>query len=494
MHRKSHGIYFTPVQVASFIAGQIATKRRKVRVLDPAAGTGILCCASVEAVMSQLEKPDEIELVAYEIDGELICPLQAVLAYLAVWCGEQFGVILRVSVVHSDFILANAHGLNPIDTVHRSLKVGKFDVVVANPPYFKINKSDPRAVAVREVVHGQPNIYALFMAVSAAMLRLGGSFVFIVPRSFTSGAYFRRFRSVFFSMIRPVCVHVFDSRRNTFRRDGVLQENVVLSGIRQDGWLKQDFEEHVTISSSGGLTDLTSGETRLLPIQTLLDLSSEDKVLRLPLHEADDAAVAIVDSWTTDLRGLGLAVSTGPVVPFRASNLLSTKGKIPHSHTALLWMSHVRPMEVIWPRATQKPEYIEREQANALLRSNKNHVLLRRFTAKEESRRLTAAPWIASHFAIQDVGLENHLNYIHRPGGLLSDDEAWGLAVLLNSRILDTWFRVVNGNTQVNAAELRVMPLPHHEVIVKLGRLARQLEDPRTRADEILVNVLGLPD
>jgi adenine-specific DNA-methyltransferase len=36
-----------------------------------------------------------------------------------------------------------------------------FDLVIANPPYFKIPKSDPRAQAAAAIVHGQPNIYAL---------------------------------------------------------------------------------------------------------------------------------------------------------------------------------------------------------------------------------------------------------------------------------------------------------------------------------------------
>ena len=69
---------------------------------------------------------------------------------------------------------------------------------------------------------------------------------------------------------------------------------------------------------------------------------------------------------------------------------------------------------------------------------------------------------------------ENHLNYVHRPGGALSEDEAWGLAALHNSRLLDTWFRAVNGNTQVSATELRAMPLPAHGTNVALGQRVKR--------------------
>ena len=76
------------------------------------------------------------------------------------------------------------------------------------------------------------------------------------------------------------------------------------------------------------------------------------------------------------------------------------------------------------------------------------------------------------------MGLENHLNYIHRPGGQLSDDETLGLAALYNSHLLDTYFRTINGNTQVSATELRSIPLPAHEIIVALGQRVKNLDDP----------------
>ena len=491
--RKAHGLFLTPVQAADFMGGRIAATGRKVRVLDPAAGAGILCCAAVEALVSRRPKPDAIELVAYEVDGDLIAPLRAVLDHLAGWCRERHGATVRARIEASDFILANADAVRPCGLFSTCSQAEGFDAVIANPPYFKIGKSDPRAAAVQDVVHGQPNIYALFMAVGAALLRAGGDFVFITPRSFASGPYFRRFRTVFFDMIRPTRVHVFGSRRDAFRRDEVLQENVILSGIRQDRWYENGARAGVAISSSLGVADIDEAGSRELPARAVLDLASVDKVLRLPVCDADDDALALVDSWPTDLRGLGLDISTGPVVPFRATEFVSREGKVPASHAPLLWMNHVHAMRATWPLDRHKPEYIERAGAEALLVSNRNYVLLRRFSAKEEARRLTAAPWIAADFAITDVGLENHLNYVHRPGGTLSEDEAWGLAALYNSRLLDIWFRAVNGNTQVSATELRAMPLPAHETIVALGQRVKGLVDPLAGLDALVASVIARP-
>ena len=218
-----------------------------------------------------------------------------------------------------------------------------------------------------------------------------------------------------------------------------------------------------------------------------------DKVLRLPVCDDDEEALALVDSWPSSLAEQGLNISTGPVVPFRATELIAGEGNVPASHVPLLWMNHVRAMKATWPLDRHKPEYIART-AKALLVPSSNYVLIRRFSAKEEPRRLTAAPYFAADFAVPEIGLENHLNYVHRPGGQLSEDEAWGLAALYNSRLLDTWFRAVNGNTQVSATELRAMPLPARETIVALGQRTKCLADPMAELDALVTSVTSPPE
>ena len=225
----------------------------------------------------------------------------------------------------------------------------------------------------------------------------------------------------------------------------------------------------------------------------MLDFSSVGKVLRLPICDNDDDVLALVDSWQNSLGSMGLNISTGPVIPFRATELIGREGEVPASHVPLLWMNHVRTMQAIWPLNRHKPEYIKRSGSEAILVPNRNYVLIRRFSAKEEARRLTAAPYIAADFAIPEIGLENHLNYVHRPCGTLSEDEAWGLAALYNSRILDTWFRAVNGNTQVSATELRAMPLPTREMIITLGRRVKHLTNPLAELDVLVVSIVTPP-
>ncbi len=491
-HKRSFGQYLTPPAVAQFLAGLFQHKDDLVRVLDPGAGSGILTCALAEYLVSSGKSPTRIEVRAYENDPELAAVLTHSLDYLRdrLW-GK--GIAFESSVITEDFILAHSDVM--CEVFGKNAKLFKrrqiprdFDVVVCNPPYFKIPRSDPRAKAANAVIHGQPNIYALFMAVSASMLKPGGQLIFITPRSYTSGPYFRLFRERFLAKMRPESVHVFESRTDAFKRDEILQENIILKAERHDAWAETTNRDYISVSSSQGAGDLRESKKEKIRADLILDMSSRDKVLFVPTTHRQLDAMEIVRSWSGSLRKLGLEISTGPVVPFRAVTLLEVEGSVPESHAPLIWMQHVRAMSVQWPIATnRKPQFVRlTEAAMKLLVPNRHYVLLRRFSAKEEERRLVAAPYIKNRLASPWLGLENHLNYIHRPGGELTEEEVWGLSVLYCSSMLDSFFRTLNGNTQVSATELRAMPLPERELIIEIGRIAREGSHPLESVDTLV--------
>lgn len=75
-------------------------------------------------------------------------------------------------------------------------------------------------------------------------------------------------------------------------------------------------------------------------------------------------------------------------------------------------------------------------------------VVMRRFSPKEDQRRVTAAAYIGG-LPGDALGLENHLNYIYRPGGTVSAEEALGLAAYLNSSMVDIALRAVTSSARV---------------------------------------------
>jgi adenine-specific DNA-methyltransferase len=442
----------------------VGARTHTARILDPGAGTGILACAVCEHIVSK-SSAKCIHIDAYENDPPLLKLLYRSLLHASQWAQER-GVKLTFDVLDTDFVLSARR-------LAAKSKSRPYDIVISNPPYLKISAADPRSMALPEVVYGQPNIYALFMAASVPLVKPTGSFVYITPRSFTSGHYFKAFRDFFFTNLQPVRVHLFESRKDLFSDQSVLQENVIIQATRDKS------ADRVVVSHSTNSDNLNCPAENSVPLQYALHPNGNDTILRLPLDEFDDLIIEIVDSWTARLADYGIEISTGPVVPFRAKRHLFTESDSDSQCLVpLLWMCNVHPMRVTWPSNGLKNrdsshQFILNDaqtRAKRLLIPNKTMVLLRRFSAKEEKRRLIAAPMLCGQLNFEFLGIENHLNYIYRPRGDLAPDEARGLAALLNSFLIDRYFRICNGNTQVGATELRAIPLPPINLIRALGR------------------------
>ena len=52
--------------------------------------------------------------------------------------------------------------------------------------------------------------------------------VYIIPRSWTSGAYFKRFRQYFLTEGKLEHIHLFVSRDKVFDKEDVLQETIII--------------------------------------------------------------------------------------------------------------------------------------------------------------------------------------------------------------------------------------------------------------------------
>ena len=367
-----------------------------------------------------------------------------------------------------------AHHINNEPTfLQKTESDDKYDICISNPPYFKLPKKDPRSVAASEVVRGQPNIYFLFMAVAASVLKNNGEMVFITPRSFTSGSYFRLFREKLFGLVKPEFIHLFHSRKDAFKKDKVLQENIIFKAKRETDWQSHIKEDDIVISSSNGAADINYSLKRRIPLAKVIDLKSKNKILKIPEGDWDKISEKL-NLWNDSLNGYELRISTGPVVAFRAKRFIPEKQSKGKNYIPLLWLHNIKVMEIAWPlNKTRKPQYIEQSlESCTLLIPNGNYVLLRRFSAKEETRRLVAAPYIGECYPYDMVGLENHINYIYRPKGILTREETWGLAVLYNCSYYDIYFRGFNGSTQVGAAEINYIPLPPKDIIIEIGKKA----------------------
>jgi adenine-specific DNA-methyltransferase len=161
----------------------------------------------------------------------------------------------------------------------------------------------------------------------------------------------------------------------------------------------------------------------------------------------------------------------------------------------LLWMHNIKDMDVIWPlRKNKKETSIRIEKIpKPILIPVRNYVLVKRFSSKEQKRRLYAGVLLESKFDFDKIGIENHLNYIYKLGSALSENETYGIAGILNTSIMDIFFRMVNGNTQVNAVDIKNLPFPPLENIIEIGKLIRKTKPAiGLELDRLVIDVLGI--
>jgi adenine-specific DNA-methyltransferase len=429
-----------------------------VRILDPGAGTGVLGISATNEILRR--STARVLLTAVEKEPGAAKILRKSLAVAQ----QRWGERLQYNVVEDDFL----------DLARHKHRLANFDCAIGNPPYFKMSPSDARG-------GDAPNAYARFIEVALGMLADGGQLCFIIPRSFSSGCYFKNFRRRLHSVARLDHVHVFGSRTDAFRQDGVLQENIIVLYKKT-----QAPSASVVISSSQGESDLAERGVQNVP-RTRVIAEARDSSLFLPTNARDLRIMERVAGWTSTLATMGLEVSTGPVVPFRAEQFLCQKSST--STVPLLWLQHVRPGQVTWPLdgGFHKPEHIKRSAGTKLLVSNRTYVLVRRFSAKEDARRLVAGLYLAGSLPGDFLGLENHVNFIHRPSGDISPRQAIGLAALFNSDLIDTYFRISSGNTQVSATELRALPLPSAAMLDAIATRVREGQS----ADAAVNGVVG---
>lgn len=462
--KKHKGQFFTPLAISEFMGGLATPSGKKnIYVLDPGCGLAILSCTLIEHLV-EAGKSEHISLALYETDKKVVPLTEDVLSYLKVWCQER-DVNLDYQLNESDFVLEKCECLDGADTIFGDMfDTERFDYIISNPPYFKVAKDDIHTRSCASIVDGQTNIYALFMAICAKMLAEGGQMIFITPRSFASGRYFQSFRDFLFQHVSIDLIHLFNTRKDTFAKDEVLQELVIMRMVPVGN------SERIIVSYSQGISDLDHPYQKEYAASEIVDVSSDEKVVYLPVDGHDEAILSLFRSWDGNMEKYGIKISTGPVVAFRAYDFIVNK---PSDDTVpLYWLHNVVKMLCDHPvQKKDKGQYIKvtPETKTALL-PNKNYVLLRRFSSKDDSSRLVAAPYFGNMAQYEFVGIENKLNYIYRPKGHLRRDEVMGITALLDSEMFDAWFRTFNGNINVSATELRMMPLPPIETIREIGK------------------------
>ena len=475
--RKKKGQFFTSVETARFMADMFDLGNSKgcLSVLDPGAGTGILSIAFLERLMS-VSSDINVSLTCYETDPEVLPVLKSNLEYAQ----NEYPKRIEYRVIEDDYILSQSNDFE--ENLLATENPTKYDYVIANPPYLRVMRNHPAAMSMPKVVHGAPNLYFLFAAMSLFNLKKEAEMVYIIPRSWTSGAYFKAFREYLLTEGKIEQIHLFVSRDKVFNAEEVLQETMIIK-VRRSNRKTKD----VLITSSNSCNDFADITRLMVPYDAVV--SGEDLYVYLPTSDEEIEVIKKINTYHTTLPDEGLKMKTGIVVDFRQWDELR---KEPGDHILPLFYSqHIRDGRVNHQPSGKEFDWIIDEKPG-LIQKNKNYVFIKRFTAKEERRRLQCGVYSPSDFKeYKFIGTQNKINFVDRVDGSEMDAQTtYGVYALLNSTLFDMYYRILNGSTQVNSTEINNIPVPPANMIKKIGERVLVTADLSTdNCDRIITEV-----
>ncbi|MEW6586652.1 MAG: N-6 DNA methylase [Nitrospirota bacterium] len=494
--RKQLGQYATPANIVRYIFKSVgyvpSNDILPKKVIDPACGSGAFLVEAVRIYLNALKKAKTPIHKWYPMVISAICGID-IDATACFFARLNLSMLLSPAVL--EFVSNNdITKLKPLpvycadtlqlfvsgdegaglfyDRRNQSLK-RRFDFVVGNPPYFKIkNLKDDLKTAYEESIYGHPNAYGLFIHAGIGMLKNNGRLGFIVPRSMLSGLYFKNLRSFIENNASLREIVYLSDRKNIF--DNVLHGTMILS-------LERAAEAGKKVSIS-----FVQSSKEIRNNQPHIKISPDNVVRRLngstvwfvADSEKTYGIIGRIIKKHPILSGdkVNCRAKTGQIVWNRVKLLLSVRSEA--DMLPLVWATDVSKFGFSFNRmGTERPCNLKVTPRTENLIVKGMSILLQRVTADEQPSRIVAC--IPDEFCLKAADgyfVENHLNIVQPEKGDPMVDLYFLLGVL-NSEVVEFFFRAMNGNTQVSATELNLLPIPVGRYEHEIATTARRIQN-----------------
>ena len=453
------GRLFTKKDTARLMAGMLALDDKKTvyTILDPGAGTGILAAAAIEEVCKRCPAAKQIFITCYENDPVFTPMLRDNLERIRKKARHDYGVKLYVTVYEENYLTdsKNHYTVALFDEIHED----KFDIVICNPPLDLIDKYSPEAEAVGGVTQLKIGAPYLFARLAAKHLEADGQLVIVLPTISSTAAGLATFRKEMADSLALRKIHLFVGKQKNQRRAVPLKKSFVLA------YANGEKTSTIDITTS---TDNGAKITTLPPIPYDFIVDKEDGTLTLPKSIEDTKIVKHISDLPETLTSLGLKMSTGLVLDSRCEGMLFTdpiKGSVP-----LIRPSAIKGGQIRFPQPI-KHQYIA-ATSERLVQKNKNMVIIKRVPAKSDDRFVNSAIYMAAQLpGYRYISTHNKINFIDTidKNVEISPRFAFGLFALLNSTIYDRYISIMSKSKQINAKEMRDLPLPPRNIIENIG-------------------------
>lgn len=494
--RKQFGQYSTPINIVRNILKSVGYNSSKdilkKRLIDPACGSGAFLVEAARIYLNVLKKVNMpfnewYPKVIPVIIGIDIDPNSCFFARL------NLAMLLAPSIL--EFVArSGVERLNPLpvycadtlelfasedsdekyfyDRLNISLK-NKFNFVVGNPPYFKIRELNKTLKSTfSDSIYGHPNAYGLFIHAGIEMLKDKGELGFIVPRSMLSGLYFKNLRDLIERKTAIKEITCISERKKVF--DNVLHGTMILS-------LKQSrkYDKEVNVSCVQSLNDIGTHHNKItIPEDNIIQHLNGTTVWFVSDSLKTYKIVNRIIKQHTLLSGsdVNCRAKTGQIVWNRVKPLLTETAGL--DTLPLLWATDIGKFSFSFNRmGAIRPCFLKVDSKTENLIVNGPSILIQRVTADEQPSRIVAC--IPEEFCNRERDgyfLENHLNFI-QPEKKESKIDLYYILGILNSEIVEFFFRAMNGNTQVSATELNLVPIPLGRYEYDISKIAKEIQN-----------------
>lgn len=453
--RKYHALFFTPPELSARVIlnlREAGTDFSTARFIDPGCGGAAFLAPLAGAIRDALRGKGttpkrtlrhlETHLTGWDIDP-LLCKL----------CKAFVWMVMYEEIKATQFIPELQVRRGDALTISRRNK-SRFDVVVCNPPYRKVPTKELANLSQenRAICSGQPNLYAIFMAVAVRLTKRGGQIGLITPTSFLSGPSFTPLRKRLAVDTEIRQVDLVEKRQGVFV--SVEQETAVtiLQKVARNAKRKE-----TSVFAIGS-------EQPSEPVGTA-SVPKDGSAWVLPRAQADVPLLALLRARKHTLASCGYEVRIGLFVPHRDKRRTRRWRRGQARAFPLIWCTDIgQDGRFEFDRAEHSKRFvvIAKKDDGVVLREPS--VALQRTTAKDDSRRLIAAP-IRGDVIKKYGGYvgENHVVFLLQTERAVCEVNL--LAKILRSKTVDRLFRCISGSVSVSSSELAELCLPDPQVV-----------------------------
>lgn len=450
-YRKKFSQFFTPIETARLMVLNlsISNEKKELHVLEPAAGTGILILALIEKILKDFKQIKKIYIRAVELDVELYEVLNKNLIFLKE--NLKNNIEIHLDILNTNFILEYGKVWNEDKILNFENKNGdKFDLIISNPPYQKINKNSNENTFFKDLIKGQPNLYHLFIALSLGLLKDKGNFIVISPKNYLGGKYTENLRTFIFENFSLKLLYLFNDRNKIFGSE-VLQE-ICISYFVKDKIPKikliyNDFEKK---SFYVKLEDI---------------LLKDSKLLILPKNEKELHYKNKFIKNFLKLDEQNLEFKIGKVVQFRVKEKNKSKKYFKKGEVPLLIPRHIEKNKINYCEIFDKNiSIVLNDETKKIVIENKNYVIFRKNVDFESKKFIQAAVYNKNLFNCKYIALDNNLVYISEKNSELSLEKAKIICKYLNSKLFEKYYKMLNNNHTINSYEFNAMLFPNFKI------------------------------